>query len=164
MNARMEALTKLSDRFDWFDIYNDEHLLPIDERLNQAPLVGACVELLSSTKQYVYGETIVQAVIGLIPRVIWPSKPMRAGSGDLVSRFTGIEFAEGTSVGIGQIMEFHANGGTVFVVIGMFLFGILLGVADQPRRNVWRVTIGRVSPVGTCQAWHFYNAAVHCSR
>jgi hypothetical protein len=93
--------------------------------------VGAAVNMLETTGQFARGETIIDAFLGLIPRVIWPNKPIRAGSGDLVTRFTGIEFAEGTSVGIGQVMEFYGNFGREGVVIGLFLIGLVVGTADR---------------------------------
>jgi len=66
----------------------------------------------------------------MIPRIIWPGKTVFAGSGDWVSRFTGITFAEGTSVGIGQVLEFYGNFGRKGVLIGFFIFGFLLGALD----------------------------------
>ncbi len=59
-----------------------------------------------------------------IPRALWPNKPVVGGSGDLVSTYTGIRFADGTSVGIGQVLESFVNFGTrrrrrsCFLIIG----------------------------------------------
>jgi hypothetical protein len=49
----------------------------------------------------------------------------------LVSHFTGIQFSEGTSVGIGPIMEFYANFGRVGMVIASLLIGGCLGLCDR---------------------------------
>jgi hypothetical protein len=62
----------------------------------------------------------------MLPRVLWPEKPVFAGSGDLVSRYTGRRFAEGTSVGVGQVLESYINFGTVGVVLGFLLLGAIL--------------------------------------
>jgi hypothetical protein len=64
-----------------------------------------------------------------VPRALWPDKPDVAGSGTLVSEYTGLTFAEGTSVGVGHVLEAYINFGplgvlVVFVVIG----GILVWV------------------------------------
>src|SRR5262249_25377322 len=63
-------------------------------------------------------------------RALWPDKPQYAGSGSLVTRFTGFKFAYGTSVGIGQVMELYVNFGTLGVLVGYTLLGLLLGILD----------------------------------
>ena len=40
------------------------------------------------------------------------------------------EFAQGTSVGVGQVLEFYINFGMWGVIGGFFLFGLLLGYID----------------------------------
>jgi hypothetical protein len=66
----------------------------------------------------------------MIPRLIWPSKPAGGGSGDLVTQLTGLDFALGTSVGIGPVLEFYGNFGTKGVLVGFFFFGALIGALD----------------------------------
>ena len=78
---------------------------------------------------FAYGATVPPWA--LIPRAVWPDKPDVAGSGDIVSEFTGIRFAEGTSVGVGQVMEFYVNFGIPGVLIGFFGLGYLLMWLDQ---------------------------------
>src|SRR5262249_2584933 len=76
------------------------------------------------------GETLGNSFLALIPRVVWPDKPQWAGSGSLVSRFTGLKFARGTSVGIGHVMELYVNFGTTGVLVGYLVLGTVLGVID----------------------------------
>lgn len=117
---------------EWFDPYNPIHLQRIDMRLNQNYLVGASVEMLSSgARDHAKGETVLQALVAVIPRALWPSKPVYAGSGDIVSNYTGISFAFGTSVGVGQVMEFYINFGTIGVFVGFLLLGALVGMFDS---------------------------------
>src|SRR5207249_1043959 len=85
----------------------------------------------SGRANYANGETLWDAIIALIPRALWADKPVEAGSGDLVTRYTGIEFAKGTSVGIGQVMEFYINFGTLGVVLGFTVLGALLSIVDS---------------------------------
>jgi hypothetical protein len=113
-----------------FDYRNPDHLLFIDGRLNQDGLVGAAVENLSGTGEFRNGSTIVEAILAMIPRLLWPNKPMSAGSGSLASSFTGREFASGTSVGVGPVLEFYGNFGTKGVVLGFFFFGMLISALD----------------------------------
>ena len=130
MQQRIGRVYSMVTTLEWFDPFNDDHLRRVDSRLNQNYLVGRAVEYLSFGDSYANGGTIVDAVIALVPRAIWPDKPVRAGSGSLVSRFTGIKFAEGTSVGIGQVMEWYVNFGRAGVVIWFLFLGVMLTVAD----------------------------------
>jgi hypothetical protein len=113
-----------------FSLYNPEHLESVDNRINQNWLVGGAVANLENTNDFAHGETIWLATLAMIPRAIWPDKPIVGGSGNLVSRFTGMEFADGTSVGIGPVLEFYANFGSVGVVFGFIVLGIVVTFAD----------------------------------
>ncbi|MEX0890906.1 MAG: hypothetical protein WEB88_01970 [Gemmatimonadota bacterium] len=137
---RLGTLSNLATDFEWFDPTDLTHLRRIDARLNQNFLVGASVAHMEAGLAHpAVGETLWLAAIAAIPRAIWPEKPSAGGSGDLVTRFTGIPFAEGTSVGIGQVMEFYVNFGVPGVAIGFLLFGLALGVIDTVAgRRLWR--------------------------
>jgi len=130
VSDRVDHLLDTATSIELFDPAEPLHLQRIDSRLNQNMLVGATVNQLSQTDGYARGETFWDALLALVPRALWPEKPIRAGSGDLVTRFTGIDFAEGTSVGIGQVMEFYANFGTAGVVIGFLVMGVLVTALD----------------------------------
>ena len=115
---------------EWFDFNNPLHLEKIDNRLNQNFFVGAARQRLSVTQDFGRGETIGQAALALIPRAVWPDKPVVAGSGDLVTKYTGITFAGDTSVGIGHVLEFYANFGSIGVITGYMLLGTILTLID----------------------------------
>ena len=101
--SRIDQLKSTFSQAEFFSINNYEHLERIDDRLNLSAQVGASVHYIESgSQEFARGETLWEAIIALIPRVFWPDKPVAAGSGDLVSKYTGYYFAEGTSVGIGQ--------------------------------------------------------------
>ncbi|MBX7221888.1 MAG: hypothetical protein K1Y36_18185 [Blastocatellia bacterium] len=134
-SSNQSALERVFDtfsRFEFFDPYDQTHLNHIDNRLNQNILVGKAVQYIGSGAQdFAEGETLEQAVYALIPRVLWPNKPLTAGSGQIVSQYTGMEFAEGTSVGIGTVLEFYINFGTTGVIIGFVCFGLILSLLDN---------------------------------
>src|SRR5207247_1102986 len=93
ISERVDAVTGSLGGWDWFDPNRQDHLDLIDSRLNQNYLVGVAVERLDSgLAEFASGQTLVDAIEALIPRAIWIDKPISAGSGDLVSRFTGIPF------------------------------------------------------------------------
>ncbi len=118
--------------FEFLDLGNIEHLQRIDDRLNQNMLVGTAVAYLSTRPdEFAHGETLWDALLSPIPRVLWPNKPIAAGSGDLVSRFTGMKFAEDTSVGIGHVMEWYVNFGSFAVFGGSLLVGMILAGLDR---------------------------------
>jgi hypothetical protein len=132
LEARVDRIVSTFTDMEWFDLRDDRHLRRIDGRLNQNYLIGAAAANLEpGFIEFARGSTVLDAVLALIPRAIWPDKPMMAGSGDLVSRFTGMRFPEGTSVGIGHVMESYVNFGTMGVVVGLFLIGILLTIVDR---------------------------------
>ena len=130
MQARIAQLQKTSADFEWFDVSNNQHLKQVDGRLNQSFLAGLAVSRMSDTGNYVHGDTLWEALIALVPRAIWPDKPIEAGSGNMVSEYTGLKFAVGTSVGIGHVMEFYVNFGTPGVIIGFLIMGILVTTLD----------------------------------
>ena len=117
---------------EWFDYHSQAHLDRVDSRLNQNFLVGAAVLRLDrGLVPFADGATLEDAALSLVPRVLWPNKPVVGGSGDLVSTYTGIRFAEGTSVGVGQVLECYINFGRTGIVIGFFVIGMVLVLADR---------------------------------
>jgi hypothetical protein len=131
VSNRVDRLVETFGEMEWFDLRNNRHLDRIDTRLNQDFLIGAAVgQIEGRLVPLARGATMTDALIGMIPRALWPSKPTVAGSGDTVSTYTGLRFAEGTSVGVGHVMEFYVNFGEWGVVAGFYLLGVLLAVCD----------------------------------
>lgn len=130
LSSRVDRLQEVLASVEPFDFQNPVHLETVDNRVNQAGLVGGAVRHLSATGDYVHGSTIRDALIGMIPRILWPDKPLVAGSMGYASRFTGMTFAQGTSVGMGQVMEFYGNFGEAGVWIGFLAYGVLVGALD----------------------------------
>ncbi|HUI06246.1 MAG TPA: hypothetical protein VL486_04505 [Verrucomicrobiae bacterium] len=129
--TRLESVQRIWQDFEWFDPYDKDHLLAIDWRLNLNWFVGAAASHLETTKSFANGETIWMAALALVPRAIWPSKPVEAGSMGLVSTYTGLKLDESTSWGMGLIFEFYINFRRYGVFVGLLLIGALVGVADR---------------------------------
>jgi hypothetical protein len=137
IGTRMDQLSETFAAAEWFDFENLDHLRRVDDRLNQNYLVGAAVTgIESGIVPLAYGTTISDAAIALVPRALWPGKPVVAGSGDLVADYTGITFAEGTSVGIGHVMEWYVNFGSYGVALGFLLIGAVVVFVDRAA-SVW---------------------------
>src|SRR6266576_3448800 len=128
---RVDRLKTTFTDFERVDFSSQDQLDRIEGRLNQNDLVGRAVFMLDGGQvDFAEGETFRQALISLVPRIFWPSKPVTAGSPDIVSYFTGMYFATGTSVGIGQVMEGYVNFGTPGVVVLFVILATVLGVVD----------------------------------
>jgi hypothetical protein len=81
LSEKLQAAWHTASNIDLFDPKDPDQLMYIDGRLNQDGLVGAAVENLSGTGEFRNGSTIVEAIVAMIPRLIWPDKPIGAGSG-----------------------------------------------------------------------------------
>jgi hypothetical protein len=131
LEKRIDVGLDMLTRFEFFDLGDPRHLDWIDWRLNQNELLGAAKEYTPRAAPFLYGQTIADAAIAAIPRAIWPDKPALAGSSDYVTQHTGILFAEGTSVGMGQVFEFYINFGTPGVIVGFLLLGMVMRHMDD---------------------------------
>ncbi len=130
-SQRIERVLWTLTHFEWLDLTNQKHLKRIDGRLNQNDFVGKSIVYLGDDREaFARGSTFSDAIIALIPRFFWPNKPFYAGSGDLVTRYTGQQLSETTSFGIGYVMEFYINFGTPCVVIGFLILGVLIRIFD----------------------------------
>jgi len=143
VDARIDQLQNTLINYEWFDPRLTDHLNRIERRLNQNHLVGAAVvSLRDGYVEHANGGTLADAVLAVIPRALWPDKPEFGGSGDIVSRYTGFQFAFGTSVGVGQVMEFYINFGTPGVILGFLAVGWMIGTVD--RRSAFYLARGDV--------------------
>jgi hypothetical protein len=129
---RLQRIGDVFQNFEWLDLSNSRHRELINSRLNQNWFIGlAAARLETGEVEYLSGATFGRMIIALIPRVVWPNKPAVGGGGSVVHDLTGVEFAEGTSVGAGQVLEFYGNFGSLGVIGGFLLYGWLLGRIDR---------------------------------
>jgi len=130
-SQRIDLIEKMFFDFEMFDPTNYDHLYQIDRRLNQNHLVGEAASYLERGRnEFAKGGTIWFSFVALIPRAIWLDKPIVGGGGNIVSEYTGLYFAQGTSVGAGQVFEFYINFGVFGVILGFVIFGIIIGLFD----------------------------------
>ena len=132
MDRRLAQLQQTFQEAEWFDIRNENHIDRVDERLNQDFLIGAAVAYINEGRaQFAAGRTFFDAAVAVIPRAVWPDKPIVAGSGDIVTSYTGIRFVYGTAVGVGQVLEMYINFGTVGVAVGFIFLGAIVTFVDR---------------------------------
>jgi hypothetical protein len=131
ISERLERVIGVFRDFSWLDLTNPQHQEAIDARLNQNWFIGAAkARLDSGLVEYGSADALARMIIAPIPRFLWPDKPVIGGGGTVVHDYTGIEFAEGTSIGAGQVFEFYVYFGTLGVVGGFLLLGWLAGRID----------------------------------
>jgi hypothetical protein len=99
----------------------------IRERIDMTNILSQQVAFQPGAQPFVYGATFLDSAIALVPRAFWAGKPVIAGGSAFVERFTGIRRAtdDTTSVGLSYPFEFYANGGTSWVIVGLFIVGFI---------------------------------------
>jgi hypothetical protein len=132
LSDRIDATLEIFRDFEWLDIQNPAHVRALDQRLNQNFFAGLAAERIELGRvDYLYGRSLWEGVIALVPRALWPEKPVVAGSPKIVSDMTGLELDPDTSFGIGNVMEFQINFGIPGLVVGFSLLGFLLRMLDR---------------------------------
>lgn len=149
---RVNSIESMFTDFHLLSTERPEDLSALDLRLNQNFFVGAAAERIHNhVSNYLYGSTLWDGVLSMIPRAFWPDKPVSAGSGHIVTEATGIQLNDGTSWGVGNVMEFYINFGMPGLVIGFLALGWFLGWLDlkaavAERRGDFPGTIMRFLP------------------
>ena len=115
-----------------FDPQNPLHLKALDARLNQNYFAGlAAARIQAGTVEYLRGRSVVEGFMALVPRALWPEKPVTAGSPKIVAEMTGLRLSTSTSFGVGNVMEFQINFGIPGLVVGFLCLGMLIGWLDR---------------------------------
>ena len=131
-DARIEASLGAVRDASVFDPQNPAHLKALDARLNQNYFAGLAAARIATGKvDYLHGQSLWEGFLSLVPRALWPDKPVVAGSGNIVSEMTGLTLAKGTSFGVGNVMEFQINFGITGILVGFLVFGLFLGWLDR---------------------------------
>lgn len=129
---KIQATGIIFKNYEAFDLTNNEHLSMIDLRLNQNYYVGRVIEYLDSKQQvFARGKTMLFGLYAFIPRVFWADKPRMAGGTALMSEYTGMQFSDNVSFGIGHVAEHYLNFGYYGIVIGFALIGGALTFLDR---------------------------------
>jgi hypothetical protein len=132
MQERIDVSMNAVREFAWFDPTNDLQLVALDQRLNQNYFVGlAAARIAGGEVDYLYGRSLWEGLQALVPRIVWPEKPVSAGSPDIVAEMTGLILSDTTSFGVGNVMEFQINFGMPGVVIGFLVLGWAIGRLDR---------------------------------
>jgi hypothetical protein len=131
LESRIDSVIDTVRDFEWLDPTNRKQLIALDQRLDQNYFVGLAAQRIQQGQvDYLVGDSVWQGLLSLIPRILWPDKPVFAGSPQIVSKMTGLHLSPTTSFGVGNVMEFQINFGIPGVVIGFVALGWLIGTLD----------------------------------
>jgi hypothetical protein len=132
LEERIDSTLDIFRYFKWFDSNDSIQVNALDARLNQNFFAGlAAARIEQGSVDYLYGRSLWEGLIALVPRALWPEKPVVAGSPKIVSEMTGLRLNEDTSFGVGNVMEFQINFGIPGLVVGFFLLGYVLRALDR---------------------------------
>ncbi len=99
------------------------------KRIEYVDYFSAALGIVPAVVPYQDGLIWRRAVENLIPRLVWPGKPVLNDS-DITRRYTGVMVAganEGTSIGIGYMAESYVDFGPYGMFVPILFLGVLWG-------------------------------------
>lgn len=132
LGDRIEALGAMVEIVEPFSVNRIDHVSQVASRLDHLTFLGLADRGFESGRvEAGRGQTFKDALLSLVPRALWPDKPNVAGSGNIVADYTGLKFAEGTSVGATLPFEVFVNFREGGVVLIFLVVGWLISRADS---------------------------------
>jgi hypothetical protein len=132
LSERVAAISPMFSELELVNPGNREHVYALDQRLNQNYFVGvAATRLGRGDIDFWYGESLWQGLVALVPRAIWPGKPVTGGGGRMLAELTGIDLDEDTAWLVGPVLELYANFALVGVLVGFIFLGYFMGRLDR---------------------------------
>ncbi len=126
-----DVYNTLSFNFRWFDATDPSQLTWIDGRLGYNFPLGRVIERIDERVVPLgNGRTLESAVLMLVPRMLWPDKPIVVGGSALFQYYTGIPIQPGTTVGLSPVIELYANYQTPGVILGFIVLGMVTAWLD----------------------------------
>lgn len=109
-------------------MFNSNILAATFVRFNQGWIVNTVMQRVPDVEPYAYGSTILKGLYAaFIPRIIDPDKPIAGGRINF-EKYTGLKLSKETAMTIGVTGEMYANFGLYGGVIGMAVYGYLIGL------------------------------------
>lgn len=110
-------------------------------RFNQGWIVSRVMAVVPVAVPYAAGDTIRDAAtFTLVPRLLFPGKPSGA-SEEIFERYTGLPLRQGTSMGLSPLGELYANFGLAGGILGLFVYGTLLGLVVAKFARLARMNV-----------------------
>lgn len=132
IDRRIDVVLDAASQAHFFSTKNFKDIEALDLRLNQNYFVGlASQRLEEGYVESLNGQSITDGLLSLVPRALWPEKPVYGGSPDIVRKMTGLNLNTNTSWGVGQVMEFYINFAMPGLIGGFLILGALMGWLDR---------------------------------
>lgn len=132
LEKKITASVTIFTQIEWFDYRNLGQISALDARLNQNKFVGWAAQKIESGRgDFLNGRSIWDGLQAMVPRMLWPDKPVFAGSSEFIREFADFEVNDDTTFGVGQVMELYLNFGVPSLVVGFLLFGFAYGWIDS---------------------------------
>jgi hypothetical protein len=77
------------------------------------------------------GQLLIAPVVGLIPRIIWPGKPILTPGYQMSQEYYGLPPQVYTSSNVTPEADLYRHGGWVPLIVGMLLFGCAIRILDD---------------------------------
>lgn len=107
-----------------FDKYRMREVIQM--RFDMSDILADQVQQQPLNVPFQYGRTVTDNLLAaLVPRILWPDKPVRFGGSEFIKMFTGREYGESTSVNTPVQLEFYANFGPLGAMVLLGLYGYL---------------------------------------
>jgi hypothetical protein len=92
------------------------------------------IETTPATVPYYFGKSYSYILLGWIPRIFWPEKPIAAESNNMLAidyELLNESQLESTMTGIGLVAEAYANFSSIGCIAILSLFGIFIGLVNN---------------------------------
>ncbi len=101
------------------------------ERVSYITFFSRVLEYVPATQPHTRGELLKMAVTNTVmPRFLFPEKPVLPSDSSYTRRFTGIMVSEeGTSISIGYMAEFYVDWGLAGMYLSILFYGCQMGLA-----------------------------------
>ena len=105
-------------------------------RFNQGWIISAAISYTPRYRPFLNGESVQEAATAaLLPRALAYNK-VKTGSTDLIESTTGLEIAEGTSMGLSTVGESYVNFGATWGAAFMLLLGLFYSGTFRALRSL----------------------------
>jgi hypothetical protein len=101
------------------------------ERVAYVDFFAAAMDYVPRARPHTNGGLLWRAIVHiLVPRILYPSKPILASDSDLTMEYTGLTIAggdTGTSISLGYVAENYVDFGRYLLLIPVFVIGTIWG-------------------------------------
>ncbi len=131
MIEKVSVLQTTLSKPEFFNPLDVDQLLRISGRIDYNYISGVVVNYMQAGfVEHAGFDLMSHSLVSLVPRFLWPSKPIVAGGAAMATKYTGMRFAEETTIGLGLPVYFFIALGYPGVLIGFIVIGFIIALID----------------------------------